>query len=242
MFGLITAASLVLAYYWHGQSVEKRIPMYHRQLGTTLVSKSVPAPSELRVLYKGKELDSEVSAVVVYIWNAGKLPIKAEDVLEPLTIELEPKCEILESRILKVSRPVTKFSTGDVKANAQNRLPLSFSILEQNDGAAIQVVYTGGFFTNAIVKGTVLGAGEPRRGEIEMSFFYTRILPVIFQVSLFVWGILTGWVVATRTRRIRVWSATLAFIVAFMLMFGWYEMEYRLPIFRSQVPPSISTL
>src|SRR5438270_10071603 len=91
LFGLITAASLLLAYYWHRQSIEERMPTYYVEYRASLVSRSVPAPSDLQVLYKGKKLDADVSDITVYLWNSGQLPIKAEDVLESLAIELEPK-------------------------------------------------------------------------------------------------------------------------------------------------------
>jgi hypothetical protein len=39
---------------------------------------------------------------------------------EPLKIELDPACEIIDARILKVSRAVTKFAKGDVSDTAKN--------------------------------------------------------------------------------------------------------------------------
>ena len=110
-FGLITVASIVLAYYWHAQSVQERAPAYYvSPERTRIVEMPVPAPSEVQVLYRGKALNTNVNAVVVYLWNDGKLPIKREDVLEPVRLQLEPGAEILDARVLKVSRAVTKFA------------------------------------------------------------------------------------------------------------------------------------
>lgn len=130
----IAPISLCLAVYYHYQSMQERVPTYSvSPTRARIVDTSVPAPAQLQVLYKGKDLNSNVSAATVYFWNDGKLPIKAEDVLEPLRIDLDPGTEIIDARILKVSRAVTKFARGEVSDTAKNSLPLSFAILEHND-------------------------------------------------------------------------------------------------------------
>jgi hypothetical protein len=85
-----------------------------------------------------------------------------EDVLEPLKIELDPACEIIDARILKVSRAVTKFAKGEVSDTAKNVLPVSFGILERNDGAQLQVIYTGRPDARVSVSGTIVGAAQTR--------------------------------------------------------------------------------
>lgn len=164
----IAPISLGLAVYYHYQSVQERVPTFYSDptTRTKIVDTSIPAPPELQVLYKGKALNANVSAAIVYFWNAGKLPIKAEDVLEPLKIELDPACEIIDARILKVSRSVTKFAKGDVPETAKNSLPLSFSILERNDGAKLQIIYTGKPDARVTLKGTILGAPQPREANL----------------------------------------------------------------------------
>ena len=106
----IAPISLGLAIYYHYQSVQERVPTFYvSPTRARIVDTSVPAPPQLQVLYKAKDLNANVSATVVYFWNDGKLPIKAEDVLEPLKIELDPACEIIDARILKISRPIFSF-------------------------------------------------------------------------------------------------------------------------------------
>lgn len=109
----IAPVSLGLAVYYHYQSVQERAPTYYiGPARARIVDTSIPAPPQLQILYKGKDLNANVSAAIVYFWNDGKLPIKAEDVLEPVKVELEPGCEILDSRILKMSRSVTNLARG----------------------------------------------------------------------------------------------------------------------------------
>jgi len=152
-----------LAIYLYFRGIQEREPKYYvSPERTRIIDTSVPAPAQLQVLYKGRDLNASVGAVVIYFWNDGKLPIKAEDVLEPLIIDLDADCEILDARVLKVSRSVTKLTKGEVGDRGKNRLPLSFSILEHNDGAAIQIIYSGKPDTTVSLSGTIVGAGQPR--------------------------------------------------------------------------------
>lgn len=83
-FGLIGLVGLILAFYWHAQSIQERAPDYFvSPERTRIVDTSIPAPTQLQVLYRGQTLNANVSAVLVYFWNDGKLAIKSEDVLEP---------------------------------------------------------------------------------------------------------------------------------------------------------------
>jgi hypothetical protein len=70
--------------------------------------------------------------------------------------------EILESRILHISRAYTKFEIHPVAESARNVVPLSFEILEHDDGAAMQLIYAGKTDTAIAVNGTIVGAGSPR--------------------------------------------------------------------------------
>jgi hypothetical protein len=120
-----------VSIYLYFLAVQDRKPMFFvNPQRARIVDTSVPAPPQLQVLYKGKDLKTDLSAVSVYIWNEGKLAIKSEDVLEPITVQLEPGCAILEARLLKVSRGVTGFARGDVSDAAKNVLPLSFKCLK----------------------------------------------------------------------------------------------------------------
>ena len=161
--GIVTLASFAFGIYWYVQSKQERAPAYYvSPTRARIVDTSVPAPPQLQVLYKGKDLNANLSAVIVYFWNNGKLPIKAEDVLEPMKIELDPLCGIIDARILKVSRAVTGFGKGEISDTMKNELPLSFRILEHNDGAAIQIIFSGKPDTSVSLKGVVMGAKAPR--------------------------------------------------------------------------------
>jgi hypothetical protein len=195
----IAPISLSLAIYFHYQSVQERIPTYYVvSTRTRIVDTSTPAPPQLQILYKGKNLNTDISAAIVYFWNDGKLPIKAEDVLEPLKIELDPSCAIIEARVVKVSRGVTKFAKGDISETAKNSLPLSFGILEHNDGAVLQIIYSGKPDAHVSISGVTVGAGQPRETTIEQyrpkgrtpsgDFLFTMATVALAAVGMWLFG------------------------------------------------------
>jgi len=160
---VIGLTGFITALYFHAQSIQERVPTYYvSPQRAVIVDARGPAASSLQVLYYGKPVKTSVTAVIVYFWNDGKLPIRNGDILGgPLSIDLDEGAEILEAKLLKVSRPVIKFATG-VGESAKNSLPVGFDILERNDGAAIQIVYSGSPDAGITMRGTVVGAAGPR--------------------------------------------------------------------------------
>jgi len=164
---LIGVTGLSLALYFHAMSVQERVPLFYIGSRATIVDASIPAPSQVQVVYRGRPVGAtNVVAVVIYVWNDGRMPIRAADVLEPISIQLDKSCEILESRILKISRNVTKFVQVVPESakweSAKYIQPISFDILEKGDGAAIQIIYAGKSDAAISLAGTIVGAGSPR--------------------------------------------------------------------------------
>jgi hypothetical protein len=44
--------------------------------------------SDLQVTYKGRVVDSDITAVQITIWNNGTLPIKPENILRPVVLKI----------------------------------------------------------------------------------------------------------------------------------------------------------
>jgi hypothetical protein len=101
--------------------------------------------TELAVLYKDEPLGSvDITAAQVAIWNAGKQGIRKENVLEDVVISTDPPVPILEASIRQCSREVTGFTLVETpELLASGRVPVSWHILEENDGASIQLIYVG---------------------------------------------------------------------------------------------------
>jgi hypothetical protein len=103
---------------------------------------STDKSDKLKVYFEGKLLERNVTAVNIAFWNAGKTPIKKDEVLEKLEFRTPKNVPILEVKLTKVSRDVVGLEIDRTKL-PEGILPLSWKILEKNDGAVIQVIYAG---------------------------------------------------------------------------------------------------
>ncbi len=153
-----------LALYFHAQSTQERIPTYYiSPQRSVIVDGSSGIPSDLQVLYRGQAVPARTIVVMsVYVWNAGKLPIRTSDILEPVQLEVSDSSEILEATVVRVSRAVTRFRLDPVSATQKNVVGLKFDILEQDDGAAIQLIYAGSPTASVALRGTIVGVATPR--------------------------------------------------------------------------------
>jgi hypothetical protein len=132
--------------------------MYVSPVRTAVVR--VGQTSALRVLYNGVETGPNVTAAQIAIWNAGKAPIRMENILDDLTLRLEPGYRILEATVRKVTRPVVAFKLLPADQDSR-RLRLQWRILEPGDGAVIQVIYDGPASTASfILHGTIEGQSD----------------------------------------------------------------------------------
>ena len=147
--------SIPLAIYFWLETKEFRNLSFSVNPVRTAIVKA-DQTSKLSVSYDGKQIHSDITACQVGIWNQGKHAIEKADILEPITIYTENGTPILEVSIRRTSRDLTKFSL-DTNDLANGRIVVSWSILEQGDGASIQFTYAGGPETNILIEGTIKG-------------------------------------------------------------------------------------
>lgn len=98
--------------------------------------------SNITVQLEGKNLVGDVTAAQIAIWNAGKKPIRAANILRPLVIRTSGKAKILEARLKKTTREVVGL-TLDTSRLAAGEVEIKWDILEQNDGGVVQLIYCG---------------------------------------------------------------------------------------------------
>lgn len=113
----------------------------------------------LRVLHGDREIQGPVIAVQLAIWNAGTGAARADAVLEQIQLVTNPPTPILAASIQKVTRPVTELSL-ETGALASGVVPLRFKILEQGDGAVVQLVYSGSPDVEVSARGILVGQRE----------------------------------------------------------------------------------
>lgn len=105
--------------------------------------------------------------VRITVWNAGSASIREGHILKPLSFKIgedgNSAIEIWEIQVQAVSRPETNFTVDATSIYATKEIPhipFSFDILEHNDGANIQVIYSSQSEIPISVTGTVEGLRE----------------------------------------------------------------------------------
>jgi hypothetical protein len=117
--------------------------------------------SEVKVLFRGREVGPEVTVAVMRVWNNGELPIKAEHVLRPLYIVSRPPVDFLDVCVTKRTRRLIDLQAV-ASRNVRGRAALSFRLLEYGDGAAIRVIYAGPADHPLGIEGEIEGQREIR--------------------------------------------------------------------------------
>ncbi|HIF9370500.1 TPA: hypothetical protein ACX6RS_004111 [Photobacterium damselae] len=119
--------------------------------------------SNISVLHKGELIqDKDIVAVTLSIWNSGNKSIRRPAILEPLHIKLDSSAEILEALVTKSSRDVTRIKVeNDSDLFKKGIVPISWDILEQGDGANIQIIYAGKKDSQLTVTGIIEQQGKP---------------------------------------------------------------------------------
>jgi hypothetical protein len=152
---IIGLVGIGLGIYFYSQSKETRDLSYSISPTKALVVDSKRA-SKLRVLYDSTTISSDIIAIQLAIWNRGKQSIKKSNILKTIELNNNNRVKILETSIRKVSREVTNFSVLQ-KNDMNGNILLNWDILENNDGAVIQILFAGNlntkFFLNGIIEG-----------------------------------------------------------------------------------------
>lgn len=138
---IASVISLVVGFYFFYEG--KRYPdltFYVSPVRTTVVKSG--NTSELQVLFSGKEIQGDISAAQISLWNAGKQPINTETILTPIQIVTTNQSRILDASIRNAGRAPTAISL-DKSQLDKGILGVSWKILEHRDGTQIQLIYSG---------------------------------------------------------------------------------------------------
>jgi hypothetical protein len=152
---ILTVVALILAVYFYLEGKSKREFKYYCHPVKATVVKAGQTTS-LRVFCENEKIESDVTAVQVAIWNNGKMSIRENDILEPITLYTEPKTRIIDVIIRKQTREVTDLRIDD-NFLKDGFIPIFWRILEHNDGGIIQVIFAGSADVKISIKGIIEG-------------------------------------------------------------------------------------
>lgn len=158
VWALITLAMTIVIYKL--QVIEPELFMLFDPDNETRIATAEPPIS----VYVGdKKIEGVVSSQVVKIWNRGRKAIEKDDVLVPVSIQLPDGAKVLHVRLLSSTRQdATGFEFGSDALDS--KIVLRWRILEINDGAAVQVIYTGKSKQLFVPAGSLRGQKEIKHG------------------------------------------------------------------------------
>jgi hypothetical protein len=115
--------------------------------------------SDVSVSYRGKPVNGNVTAMQIAIWNAGREPIKGDDILDPIILRTGTN-QIMEASILKATRSVSEFQIASNNV-APAGIGMKWRILEENDGVLLQIVCSGDTNVPVTLNGVLVGQPYP---------------------------------------------------------------------------------
>lgn len=178
---MIGVFGIFLAVYFYQESIREREPCFITDPVRTSILKSTDV---LHVPIKvtrtdGTEIRSDLNSVRYYLWNNGKEPIHAGNVLYPISIQFDdPTVRIIYPSVLKTSRDVTGMSASPDPQDPEKRLLVALKILERNDGISGQIIYEGNPDARLVISGVIEGAG----GFKSDAFFQKRLMRAGYSV------------------------------------------------------------
>lgn len=98
--------------------------------------------SRLRIELDGETVKRNVTAAQIIIWNDGEESIRGKNLLIPFIVKTGPRNPIIEADIQKVTRKVIGLRLDKSKIG-EGQLGVDWTILEQGDGAMLQLIYFG---------------------------------------------------------------------------------------------------
>lgn len=155
--------SVGVSYYFYDQSrAERDLVVVEARPRTEIVTSDRIQTAPLKVIRNdGVPVTGDVTALKVYVWNAGRQSVRSENLLQPLVVSFrDPSVRILDQRWLKPTRTVVQPSSGLI---TERSVQIGFRILEQDDGFPVQITFQGPHDTPIDVSGVVEGMREIRR-------------------------------------------------------------------------------
>jgi hypothetical protein len=231
----LAVVTLAVGIYYGRRSVKEKRPVFFAT-SVNLVQDVTNRVDGVEVTYRGQPVTT-LTVTKVGFWNAGRETINKEDVSDndPLRIELAEGV-VRDTTILATTSPTV---SPEVSGSAESPVvALTFDFLDRKQGMLIQLMHTGPETVEVALKGSIRGAGEPRRRDEEP---WWLVLGAIFATGGIVLGVgaLAAAIVAALNGPdwLRIVVACAAGIGGFVLSLLLFE---RWESFITRVPPALS--
>ncbi|UQV43428.1 hypothetical protein KIV45_15785 [Janthinobacterium lividum] len=187
LIGLIGLAVAIIMYIFTRQRAALKFHCSGKRL---LGLSGADLPKDITVNYRGKNIPRLTRSLVI-LWNSGEKTIHGSDIVlsDPLKIVADSESTVLSATILKVARSANDFRCSTSAVNP-NEVEITFSFLDSNDGAVIELLHTSED-TETKILGTVKGIPKGINGGGTIKFpDFIKKATHIFKATQFLWMLL----------------------------------------------------
>lgn len=188
---LVGVLGIISSYYFYSISYEEKEPTIIEGQNTLIFSPSFRGSAQQFSLVDNVtdvKISKNVYLQELYFWNKGRETIRNSDILSPITLFYSDGSQIIDVQVVESTRPSI------VKAEAQSKadkVELGFSILEENDGFKVQVVYAADESQVSKIGGDIEGVGKFYQvADLTTEKMYFGVGKLIFYIFLFLAGLL----------------------------------------------------
>ena len=115
--------------------------------------------SSVTAFHNDMLITGNLSAIQFAVWNQGRDPIRQpEDILRTVTVKPAAGMKILDAKVVNATRDEIEFSIAPPAANGD--IVLKWRILENGDGALVQLLVVDAPDEPITVSGTIVGQGS----------------------------------------------------------------------------------
>ena len=142
---IVGTASLTLALLLYWRSRISGIIAFQSHDVSMIGSDNAVFPSEVEVRYRETPVPRLTSSTI-WMWNAGKKTVDGEDIVEHDPLRLRFGGEVLNVRIIKVTREVLQIKADkskDASEEGRRTVYCGFGFLDPGDGGVLEVLHTG---------------------------------------------------------------------------------------------------
>ncbi len=176
----------------------------------------------------GREIDEDVYAAEVTVWNSGNIELGAEKVREPLKLVISKPSKIIDAEIVAKSpqkRATFAVALPPTDGDA-NSLVITWHTFDPGDGFKLRIVYSTSVPTSIVLDGAILGVKEftnqmdpPPQGRSLRDIWPFIPLLIVFMITLLGRPLLIGYPYGTpKGNRISgIFSAMIVVAIAFAL-------------------------
>ena len=174
---VITIGAVLFSIWAYRRGEKRRIPTVVKAPAPEVLVKSVVSRlAGFSVTYNGKSVGNNgVTALFIYFWNDGQLPILQSDVISPYTVSFPKEVRILDLAVTKSTRSILGIEVQVTSNNSESdSVVIKFAVLEPGDGLKLQIIFDGPPDSQIIFEGSCIGSAKLRVLAPDWTYFVSR--------------------------------------------------------------------